>query len=150
MWGRMQPEQTQGPDDLIEFTKSTAVEHLLAHGNIIEPIIIYRKDGVIHEPILVCLPDSVLEQGAVVNLVAEAYTEFIYSMAPDDATIVRQGFYMADGSGRSCLSLIYSSLAHDRTFLTPVLGREIGEWQEVEVRSGDLYGVFERTLHRRN
>lgn len=131
--------------DLVKYSVSLAEDTLLEDGNIIQPIITYSKNG--HVDGLQCdLPEEVLKAGDIRERVVDTVKKLLLKMAPDEIVIIREGFFEGDVSKTRFLSLIYSIPSRERTWVTPIFGREIGSWREIKVLSGDLYNLFEKTF----
>lgn len=135
---------------IVSFTMSFAEGFLLARGNLIEPVIVYKKDGALCDPFLVEISNEVLGACDIQARVAESVRQFVFDKNPDELVIALEGFFIGDGSNTRCMSLVYSKPSGERTWFSPLVCNHAGLWREILVKSGDFYQLYEKATYRWN
>jgi hypothetical protein len=135
---------------IVSFAMSFSEGRLLTQGNLIEPVIIYKKDGSLCNPFLVEISKEVMGVCDIRERVAASVRQFVFEQGPDELAIALEGFFTGDKSNTRCMSLVYSKPSGERTWISPIVCNHAGLWREILVKSGDFYQLYEKSTYQWN
>jgi hypothetical protein len=130
--------------EIVTQAKSRASEQLKQRGHLMEPLLFFRKDGEIQEPLFIYVPRGLIIGEDIRDQVKRNFHDTLYQIMPKEVVIVYEGFMGYPYSDHRFMIAIFSVFHKDRTWVAPIQDNQIGLWSEIRVRSGDLYRVFDR------
>jgi hypothetical protein len=136
---------------LVTFSMSLADEVLTTQGNIVSPVIIYQKDSIVQESIVVDIPECVMGYCDIQERVRESLQSFVYEKSPEELVVVMEGFFVGDGSGDRCVALTYSCPKGERYWVARVMEQRLESWREILIFNSWLFSdLYEKAVYRWN
>jgi hypothetical protein len=136
--------------EFVSFAMGVSEGFLLTHGNLIEPVVVYKKDGELCEPVVIQIPKEVLGSDDIRGRVSESVRQLVFEKGPDELAIALEGFFIGDQSKTRCMSIVYSTPKGERTWLSPIVCNHAGLWREILVKTGEFYQLYEKSTYRWN